>query len=101
MGEQEETRVGLSAGRVRVPQHVVHRSFDEETVLLNLETGQYHGLNQVAGRMLEELEQTGDAQATARRVAEEFGVPVDRVEADLAQLLGQLRDRGLVVVDDG
>ena len=101
MGAQEHEGQDLPGGRVTIPQHVVHRSFEQETVLLNLETGQYHGLNQVAGRMLEELEGTGDAQLTARRVAEEFGVPVERVEADLATLLGQLRERGLIVVDDG
>lgn len=89
----------LPDGTISIPQHVVHRSFEQETVLLNLETGQYHGLNQVAGKMLTELQETGDAQETARRVAEAFGVPVERVEADLAQLLAQLRERGLVVID--
>lgn len=100
MGEQGDTGPELPGGRVRIPQHVVHRSFEQETVLLNLETGQYHGLNQVAGKMLEALQETGDAQDAARRVADEFDVPVERVEADLAQLLGQLRERGLVAVDD-
>ncbi|WP_205697115.1 HPr-rel-A system PqqD family peptide chaperone [Conexibacter sp. SYSU D00693] len=100
VGSRDEERDELPNGRVRIPDHVVHRSFDEETVLLNLETGQYHGLNQVAGRMLEALEATGDAEDSARRVAAEFDVPVERVEHDLAQLLGQLRERGLVVVDE-
>ena len=100
MGERETTGPELPSGRVIIPQHVVHRSFEQETVLLNLETGQYHGLNQVAGKMLVELQETGDAETTAQRVADEFGVPVERVEADLALLLGQLRERGLNVVDD-
>jgi DNA-binding CsgD family transcriptional regulator len=43
--------------RVRVPQHVVHRAFPARTVVLNLETGKYHGLNPTAGRMLTALEQ--------------------------------------------
>ena len=100
VGEQEDTGPDLPTGRVSIPQHVVHRSFEQETVLLNLETGQYHGLNQVAGKMLAELEETGDPGTVAHRVADEFGVPVERVEADLAQLLAQLRERGLIIVDD-
>ena len=49
------TRSFLSA-RVRLPQHVVHRSFVAETVVLNLRTGKYHGLNPTAGKMLEALD---------------------------------------------
>ena len=36
-----------------VPQHVVYRRFAAETVVLNLETGTYHGLNATGARMLE------------------------------------------------
>ena len=36
------TPAALSA---RIPQHVVFRGFATETVVLNLETGKYHGLN--------------------------------------------------------
>jgi hypothetical protein len=28
---------------VRLPEHVVYRSFEAETVLLNLRTGEYYG----------------------------------------------------------
>jgi hypothetical protein len=89
----------LPEGRISVPEHVVHRAFEQETVLLNLETGQYHGLNSTAGRMLEALQSLGDARAAARQIAEEFEVPVERVETDLALLCSQLAERGLIVVD--
>ena len=49
--------------------HVVHRSFAHETVILNLKTGKYHGLNPTAGAMLTELERgatVAEAAATAR-----------------------------------
>ena len=41
------------ASKVTRPQHVVYRSFPSETVVLNLQTGSYHGLNATAGRMLD------------------------------------------------
>jgi PqqD family protein of HPr-rel-A system len=96
----EDTTPELPSGRVRIPQNVVHRSFEEETVLLNLDSGQYHGLNATAGRMLAALEEDGDAAAAAQRVAEEFDVDVEVVRADLARLCGELAERGLVVIDD-
>lgn len=89
----------LPAGKIRVPENVVHRSFQEETVLLNLDTGQYHGLNGTAGRMLAAMEETGSAERAAEIVADEFEVELDRVRTDLAELCAKLLERGLVVVE--
>ena len=83
---------------VAVPQHVVHRAFPTETVVLNLETGMYHGLNTVAGRMLEVLEQLGSVAETAVRLAREFEQPLDRIQHDLGRLCADLRERGLIEV---
>jgi hypothetical protein len=96
MGPQEGK---LPAGAVTVPADVVRRAFGEETVVLNLATGQYHGLNGTAARMLELLEEHGTAQATAQRVATEFGVPLDVASRDLAELCAALEQRGLIAVD--
>lgn len=88
----------LADARLRVPEHVVFRSFDEETVVLNLDSGQYHGLNGTAGRMLELLGENGSVNATASAVAAEFGQPVDRITADLVELCRSLLERGLLEV---
>ena len=85
--------------RVRIPQHVVFRTFVNETVVLNLETGLYHGLNPTAGRMLELLAENGEVAATARRLSEESGVPEERVTADLEAFCANLVDRGLITLD--
>jgi hypothetical protein len=87
-----------SATAVRVPEHVVFRSFAHETVVLNLQTGTYHGLNSTAGRMLEALQRhpvIGEAAAT---VAGEYGQDATTVEADLRELCQGLLDRGLLAV---
>lgn len=42
--------LALLAARPPVPDHVVYRAFVDETVVLNLDTGRYHGLNAVGGR---------------------------------------------------
>jgi hypothetical protein len=88
--------------RVRMPQHVACRSFVAETVVLNLQTGQYHGLNPSAGRMLEALQSAptvGDAVPT---LAGEYGVEHEQIESDLLTLVRGLLERGLIeTVDDG
>ncbi|HEY2054837.1 MAG TPA: PqqD family protein [Solirubrobacterales bacterium] len=90
-----------SEGQVVVPQHVVHRRFPTETVVLNLRTGKYHGLNPTAGLMLEELAGSGSIAATAARVAAEHGRDVGEVEADLRDLVAALRDRDLIEIQTG
>jgi hypothetical protein len=94
-----DVSVTLPEGRITVPDDVVRRAFGEETVLLHLSTGQYHGLNATAARMLDLLEESGDAATAARTVADEFDVGYEIVAADLADLCEKLRERGLITID--
>jgi hypothetical protein len=80
---------------------VVHRSFPTETVVLNLQTGKYHGLNPTAGRMLEALAKDGDPRAAAVAVAEEYEQPLAATERDMRDLCEALLERGLIEIDDG
>jgi hypothetical protein len=95
---QTKSPTALDDATIVVPQHVVHRAFPTETVLLNLETGKYHGLNPTAGRMYEVLEETGSLDETASRIAAEFELSVDSVRADLRDLCTGLMERGLLKV---
>jgi hypothetical protein len=83
---------------VSVPEHVVFRVFPGETVVLNLDTGTYHGLNPTGGRMLEVLRDTGSREEAARVVADEFDAPIEQVRADLDSLCADLLERGLLEV---
>ena len=89
--------------KARIPSHVVFRSFPRETVVLNLDTGKYHGLNPTAGRMLELLEKSETVDAAAVRLAEEYGQELAVIRRDLYELCVELRERGLleIVGNDG
>ena len=95
--------VRVLAGKARIPGHVVFRSFPRETVVLNLDTGKYHGLNPTAGRMLELLEKSETVEAAAARLAEEYGRDLGEIRRDLYDLCVELRERGLleIISDDG
>jgi hypothetical protein len=87
---------------VRVPEGVVHRAFGEQLVLLNLRTGQYHGLNQSARRMFEVMVERGQVEGVAPLVAEEFeGAEPEAVQADLNELCRDLVERGLLEFGSG
>ncbi len=91
----------LLAAKVRVPQNVVYRSFPSETVVLNLQTGKYHGLNATAGRMLAELERAGSVRDAAAALAESYEQDQSVVEQDLCELCQALLERGLIEADGG
>jgi hypothetical protein len=85
---------------VRISPDVVFRSFGHETVLLNLRTGQYHGLKGSGGRMLDALQDTGDLDAAARVVAQAYGEPEEAVRRDMYELCMSLRERSLIEIHD-
>jgi hypothetical protein len=84
---------------VRLPEHVVYRSFEAETVLLNLRTGEYYGLNPSGARMFELLCETGSTEAAACEAADEFGQPITVIAEDMDQLCADLVTRNLIEVD--
>ena len=90
----------LLSACVRMPQHVVHRSFVAETVVLNLNTGQYHGLNPTAGRMLEAIDAAPSAGAAVPELAREYGVEEEQIQSDLIALCQGLLERGLIEIVD-
>jgi hypothetical protein len=90
----------ILTARVRLPQHVVHRSFVTETVVLNLNTGQYHGLNRTAGRMLEAIDEAPTAGSTVAELAREYAVQPAQIESDLIALCQGLLERGLIEIVD-
>jgi hypothetical protein len=91
----------LPDAKIAVPQHVVYRSFPSETVVLNLNTGKYHGLNATAGRMLDALAKATSVRAAAAAVADDYKQPQELVEQDMCELCQLLLDRGLVEIDGG
>jgi Coenzyme PQQ synthesis protein D (PqqD) len=86
--------------RFRIPEHVAFRDFVVETVMLNLKTGKYHGLNRTAGRMLTVLSEVGEVPVAAQRLADEYGVPAGEIEADLQAFVDDLVARDLLAVDE-
>lgn len=81
-----------------MPDHVVFRSFVNETVVLNLQTGRYHGLNPTGGRMLEALQRGPTVGEAVGQLARECEVPAARVEEDVREFCADLVQRGLLEI---
>ena len=83
-----------------VPDDVVHRTFAAETVVLNLKSGKYHGLNPTGGHMFEVLAKVGSVREAAALIADEYGRPFDEISGDLCIFCLDLERRGLIVLGD-
>lgn len=90
------TNEALLAGQARTPDHVVYRPFVKETVVLNLQTGKYHGLNPTGGRMLEVLERSATIENAAQQLADEYGRELEALQSDLCEFCRDLLERGLI-----
>jgi hypothetical protein len=84
--------------RIVASPDVVHRELDGEAVLLNLETGMYFGLDEVATRLWQCLGEAIDLGRIHQALLDEYDVVPDRLEADLIRLVTELADQGLVHV---
>jgi hypothetical protein len=94
--QANETAGNVLDRAVLVPEHVIFRSFAQETVALNLQTGTFHGLNPTAGRMVELASRSRRAREAVPPLAQEYGVPEERIATDLETLLRSLVERGLI-----
>lgn len=92
------TRSPVLGLRTVTPPHVVHRQFAEETVVLNVNTGHYHGLNATGGVMLDVLMASPTIEAAVARLVERYEAPADQLEADVLEFVEQLGSRGLITL---
>jgi hypothetical protein len=90
------SRDDILSAHPSVPDHVVYREFVNETVVLNLETGTYHGLNPSGGKMLETLGVAATVREAAATLADHYGRPQPELEEDLYGFCLDLQGRGLV-----
>jgi hypothetical protein len=88
--------MALRFGRLVPAPDVLCQTVVGESVLLDLRSEKYFGLNEVGTRVWALLQQTHDVQAIRDRVLSEYAVTEQQLDADLNDLLGRLLAAGLV-----
>jgi len=75
---------------------VIWRRMGDESVLLNVRSEDYFTLNEVGTRIWELIDGETPPTRIVRTIAEEYEAPADEIEADVASLLEELREQGLL-----
>ena len=76
---------------------VICRELSGETVLLNLESGVYYGLDAVGTRVWQLLQQGKTIDGVCDVMLEEYDVTPDVLRDDVSRLVSELRERGIVL----
>lgn len=84
--------------RAATPPHVLVRLVERESVLLNLETEKYFGLDETGTRMWQLIMASPTIDAAYRELLAEFDVEPEILKTNLTELLSRLMENGLIQV---
>lgn len=84
------------ATRAVVPEAVITRELDGETILLNLETGIYFGLDKVGTDVWRAIHTAGTLGDALTQVQSAYDVEPEVLQADFLRLVDELLAKGLL-----
>lgn len=98
-GTRQERMASIAmTKRLVAPRHVLIRHLDGESVLLNLETERYFGLDATGTRMWELATSLPNTQLAYEKLLEEFDVEPETLRKHFTELLSGLLENGLLQV---
>ena len=89
----------MTARKLRAHPDVVFQKLGDESVLLNLRTGVYWGLNPTGAVIWDEIVRHGDVTRTVAALQEKFEGNPAEMRATVQSLISDLSREGLVVED--
>jgi hypothetical protein len=79
---------------------VISQEVSGETVLLDLESENYFGLDEVGTRIWQLIKETNDLNSIYNTLLGEYEVSGERLQQDLTVLLSEIEGLGLIVLED-
>lgn len=83
--------------QVAASERILSSNLGDEVVMMCIEQGKYYSLKGPSGRIWELLETPTTVSAIRSTLLEEYDVTPDECEDQLFSLIGQLREKELVV----
>lgn len=86
--------------RVKLSDDVLVSDLDGESVILNLNSERYYGLDRVGTRFLHVLSNSGSIEQAFDTLLAEYDVEAEALRVDLTALLNTMTEQGLLEVCD-
>lgn len=84
---------------ISISDKVLSQEVSGETVLLDLQSESYFGLDAISTRIWQLLQQKGNLQQVFDTMLEEYDVGAEQLEKDVNDLLAQLVDAELINIE--
>ena len=84
---------------VSIPSGVMRRRLGDESVILELDSAHYFGLDEVGTRMLDLLDRSATIQEAYDALLEEYEVEPDELAREFEQLIDKLLARKLIATE--
>jgi hypothetical protein len=84
--------------KVRIPEQVLISGLEAESVILNLDSERYFGLDEVGTHMLTVLNKAESIQTAYDALLTEYDVDREMLRQDLSAIIEQLASQGLVEI---
>jgi hypothetical protein len=88
-------------GKFVIAPHVFVRELDEQLVLLDLDGGEYFGIDAVGALVWRQLEASGSVEDALTAVRREFEVDEERAREDVLAFVAELEARKIVTRSEG
>ncbi len=86
---------------IKVLPDVLSQEVSGETVLLDLNSENYFGLNDVGTRIWQLIQEDGDLQKVYDTMLDEYDVDKKQLGKDMEELVARLVDAGLIEIGEG
>lgn len=90
----------IFAHRASQPAAVMLRQLDDESVLLNLDTGRYYGLDDVGTHLYGLIVGAPSLEAAFNAARSEYDVAAESLRGDISALVARLVEEGLLEIHD-
>jgi len=94
----EMIQQATSPGAIKIPGHVNSTRLGHTTVLLNTQSEDYLGMDEVGSRIWELLAEHGQVDLVVERLLSEYEVDEATLRADVERFVSELVDKGLVTI---
>ena len=89
----------LETQKITISDEALSQEVNGETVILDLKSESYFGLDEVGTRVWQLLQENGDVQKVFDAMLEEFDVDADTLASDMKNLIDDLIEKGLISSD--
>jgi len=85
---------------VKISSEVLTQEVGGETVILDLKSEGYFGLDEIGTRMWQLIQEQKNLQSVTETMLNEYDVDPDQLKTDIKNLLNELVKSGLVDIED-